>query len=116
MNESETYTQNELALATAIVRLAQERVQEYALPGDQQASVMAVLAVAVGKVKLTGNDFEIRGELASELKCWHRLTGEEAVELVAFVSALKCRVKRQNLTGEEHGMDTSDHTPTGSRS
>lgn len=34
-------------------------------------------------------EFDIRGELAAALKCWHRLTGEEAAELVAFVAALK---------------------------
>jgi len=34
-------------------------------------------------------EWDIRGTLASALKCWHRLTGEEAAELVAFVAALK---------------------------
>ena len=34
-------------------------------------------------------EWDIRGTLASALKCWHRLTGEEAAELVAFVAALQ---------------------------
>ena len=30
---------------------------------------------------------EVRGFLASQLKCWHRLTGEESDELVALFEA-----------------------------
>lgn len=33
-------------------------------------------------------EWDIRGDLASSLKCWHRLTGEEAAELVEFALAL----------------------------
>ena len=29
-------------------------------------------------------EWDIRGDLASSLKCWHRLTGAEAAELVEF--------------------------------
>ena len=32
-------------------------------------------------------EWDVRGLLAESLKCWHRLTGEEAAELVAFVQA-----------------------------
>lgn len=36
-------------------------------------------------------EFDIRGELAAALKCWRRLTAEEAQELVNFVSELRGR-------------------------
>ena len=45
-------------------------------------------------------EWDIRGELAAALKCWHRLTGEEAAELVAFVAALKAPL-RHNALGQE---------------
>ena len=45
-------------------------------------------------------EWDIRGELAGALKCWHRLTGEEAAELVAFVAALKTE-NNQLLLAEE---------------
>ena len=41
------------------------------------------------RANLDHDEWDIRGELAAALKCWHRLTGEEAAELVAFVAALK---------------------------
>ena len=41
------------------------------------------------RANLDNDEWDIRGELAAALKCWHRLTGEEAAELVAFVAALK---------------------------
>jgi hypothetical protein len=34
------------------------------------------------------DEFMLRGILASELKCWHRLTKEEAQNLVAFVQSM----------------------------
>ena len=36
-------------------------------------------------------EFDIRGELAAALTCWHRLTCKEATELVAFVAALRAQ-------------------------
>lgn len=30
------------------------------------------------------NEFEMRGKLAASLKCWHRLTEEESLELLQF--------------------------------
>ena len=46
-------------------------------------------------------EWDIRGTLASALKCWHRLTGEEAAELVAFVAALQsAQPKQEPLTDE----------------
>jgi hypothetical protein len=42
-----------------------------------------------GCERANADEWDIRGELAAALKCWHRLTGEEAAELVAFVAALK---------------------------
>jgi hypothetical protein len=41
------------------------------------------------RANLDTDEWGIRGELAAALKCWHRLTGEEAAELVEFVAALK---------------------------
>lgn len=34
------------------------------------------------------NDLKVRGYLAATLKCWHRLTGDEAAELVAMTQRL----------------------------
>lgn len=45
-------------------------------------------------------DFEARGKLAGALKCWHRLTGEEAAELAAFVNQLN--QSWSDLYGKEH--------------
>ena len=45
-------------------------------------------------------EWGIRGELAAALKCWHRLTGEEAAELVAFVTALKEEADQLRLAEE----------------
>lgn len=45
-------------------------------------------------------EWDIRGTLASALKCWHRLTGEEAAELVAFGAALKEEVDQLRLAEE----------------
>jgi len=32
-------------------------------------------------------EFDIRGKLASSLKCWHRLSADEANELIAFAAS-----------------------------
>ena len=45
-------------------------------------------------------EWDIRGELAAALKCWHRLTGEEAAELVASGAALKEEVDQLRLAEE----------------
>lgn len=52
------------------------------------------------RANLDHDEWDIRGELAAALKCWHRLTGEEAAELVAFGAALKEEVDQLHLAEE----------------
>ena len=59
-----------------------------ALAQDKRSSAMATKKRTAG------------GELAAALKCWHRLTGEEAAELVAFGAALKEEVDQLHLAEE----------------
>ncbi|MBD9395576.1 hypothetical protein [Acidovorax sp. ACV01] len=42
------------------------------------------LIAAVGGTAAASSEWEARGHLAASLTCWHRLTGEEADELVAM--------------------------------
>lgn len=49
------------------------------------------------RANLDNHEWDIRGELAAALKCWHRLTGEEAAELVAFVAALKAPLRHNAI-------------------
>lgn len=46
-------------------------------------------------------DWDMRGQLAASLNCWHRLTPNEAAELVAFVQ----RVSAHGIKGGQHGAD-----------
>ncbi len=56
----------------------------------------AVQLVEAGRASLSANagepteadEWKVRGYLAKTLKCWHRLTGEEAAELVAMTLRL----------------------------
>ena len=47
-------------------------------------------------------EWDIRGDLASSLKCWHRLTGAEAAELVEFT--------RDRLEGAQQVREPTDIT------
>ena len=44
-------------------------------------------------------DWDMRGQLAASLHCWHRLTANEAEELVAFVQ----RIAAHGIKGGQHG-------------
>lgn len=49
----------------------------------------ASLAANAGSETMAGmNEYGVRGYLAATLKCWHRLTGDEAAELVAMTQRL----------------------------
>lgn len=49
----------------------------------------ASLAANAGSEPVAGmNEYGVRGYLAATLKCWHRLTGDEAAELVAMTQRL----------------------------
>ena len=49
----------------------------------------ASLAASAGSEPVAGmNEYGVRGYLAATLKCWHRLTGDEAAELVAMTQRL----------------------------
>jgi hypothetical protein len=43
------------------------------------------------------DEYELRGLLASKLKCWHRLTGEEADDLVRFAATQPPAAERNKL-------------------
>lgn len=43
---------------------------------------------AAGQEPVATDEWKVRGYLAKTLKCWHRLTGEEAAELVAMTQRL----------------------------
>lgn len=50
---------------------------------------VASLAASAGSEPVAGmNEYGVRGYLAATLKCWHRLTGDEAAELVAMTQRL----------------------------
>ena len=53
------------------------------LPGAQDALEPLPAAVPVAQ-----DEWKVRDYLAATLKCWHRLTGEEATELVAMTQRL----------------------------
>lgn len=38
-------------------------------------------------------EFDIRGKLASSLKCWHRLSADEANELIAFAASRDAEIE-----------------------
>lgn len=46
------------------------------------------------------DEFTLRGILASELKCWHRLTEDEAKNLVDFVKNMQAKPAQQEPVGE----------------
>ena len=46
-------------------------------------------------------DWDMRGQLAASLHCWHRLTANEAEELVAFVQ----RIAAHGIKGGQHGTE-----------
>jgi hypothetical protein len=49
------------------------------------------------------DEYELRGLLASSLKCWHRLTGEEADDLVRFAANTPpAAIAAQNTATHEH--------------
>ena len=50
--------------------------------------VASVAASAGGEPVAGMNEYGVRGYLAATLKCWHRLTGDEAAELVAMTHRL----------------------------
>ena len=50
---------------------------------------VASVAASAGSEPVAGmNEYGVRGYLAATLKCWHRLTGDEAAELVAMTQRL----------------------------
>lgn len=50
---------------------------------------VASLAANSGSEPVAGmNEYGVRGYLAATIKCWHRLTGDEAAELVAMTQRL----------------------------
>lgn len=56
--------------------------------------------LAMGRVPL--EEWQVRGQLAASLTCWHRLTGNEAAELVAFVTGVAAHGIKQ---GGQHGAE-----------
>lgn len=56
-------------------------------------AVRVAVAAAPSASPEPNDDFDTRGVLAKSLKCWHRLTGIEAQELVDFVRAVEAKIK-----------------------
>lgn len=55
---------------------------------DVVLSLLADLERAEAELKkIRDLELDVRGKLAAQLKCWHRLTGVEAEELVALYTA-----------------------------
>jgi len=50
------------------------------------------------------DEFLLRGVLASELKCWHRLTADESQNLIDFVKNMGARQEQGEPVGEAHLM------------
>ena len=66
--------------------------------------IRAEIATDTHRFQRNNDEFYIRGELAAALKCWHRLSGEEASELVDFVAALRnelAKPERKPMTLDE---------------
>ena len=60
--------------------------QTYAARGFMGGYVAALAAPQQAEPAVT--DWDVRGELAKSLTCWHRLTGQEAAELVTLYQRL----------------------------
>jgi hypothetical protein len=74
---------------------------ELAVPAQQPLTTMfGSLPIYDAPPAQPVNDFDMRGLLASNLHCWHRLTEGEDDELVAFVASLKTPAP-QPLTDEQ---------------
>lgn len=50
------------------------------------------------------SDWDMRGQLAASLHCWHRLTPNEAAELVAFVK----RITAHGVADMKGGQDVAE--------
>ena len=75
----------------AALKLALDALQDF----DYAKRIAAIAAAkqALAQPDQPGGeamtDFDMRGLLASELTCWHRLTEAESSELVEFFSIMK---------------------------
>lgn len=58
------------------------------VPATLQAPSAALSLPAAGQEPVATDEWKVRGYLAATLKCWHRLTDEEAAELVAMTLRL----------------------------
>lgn len=71
-----------LAVEAAIISTLHAYVDE-----DRKARASLSLPAA-GQEPVADDEWKVRGYLAKTLKCWHRLTDEEAAELVAMTQRL----------------------------
>jgi len=84
-----------------------ETVAEEALKIEESIygeSYAAMIAAAPEVTKVGLDEWDIRGELAGALKCWCRLTGDEASELVALFEKLTSE-RNQLILAEEGAKD-----------
>lgn len=81
----EPYTLAEIKAKIASNDYSAEMLLQHAMLLLDSAS----LAASAGSEPVAGmNEYGVRGYLAATLKCWHRLTGDEAAELVAMTQRL----------------------------
>ena len=77
---SDWFTDTKPTVDKLIAKLRKDLIEHLSAsptpPAEQQAQQAAP--------KAAQSDYEVRGKLAASLKCWHRLTGEEAAELVSM--------------------------------
>ena len=58
-------------------------------PGETVVAFGPVALVEFVRLVQGAFDFDVRGMCAENLLCWHRLTGQESEQLVAFVKTIK---------------------------
>lgn len=66
---------------------------------EHSSGMRPLLAAPQPVARETLTDWDMRGQLAASLHCWHRLAPNEAAELVAFVQ----RVSAHGIKGGQHG-------------
>ena len=72
-----------------------------AAPAQEQQFGNEAHFTSMQERKPPADDFAIRGLLAAKLTCWHRLTGQEDAELVAFARRIAGPGAPQPLTDDE---------------
>lgn len=98
------FLERTLAAMEGVIDVADRKTEEF----DALRSCVIDLTLMLFKpgqhsttqpVEVPLTDWDMRGQLAASLHCWHRLTPNEAAELVAFFK----RIAAHGIKGGQHG-------------